>query len=91
MALAFAKREGMSFRSPWISLMVGLLEVRAVAEAEVGLRVTARIVMSSVLEVGDSRRASMVAPPCLPVAPVMRRPLDILVVLILRRWGWRLI
>lgn len=48
----------------------------AVAEAEEGLRVTARIVKSEVWE-GELMRASMVAPPCWPVAPAMRRALDI--------------
>ena len=43
---------------------------RAVAEAEDGLRVRARRL--KVLEDGEARRASMTAPPCLPVAPVMR-------------------
>jgi hypothetical protein len=40
------------------------------------LRVTARIVKEESWE-GELMRASMVAPPCWPVAPVMRRALDI--------------
>lgn len=57
--------------------MSGLLEARACAEADEGVLVTARIVIALVGLVGGlARRASIVAPPCLPVAPVMRKPFD---------------
>lgn len=80
-ASAEAKMAGTSAKSPVTSLMEGDFFCSAVAEAEVGLRVTARIVKSVMWE-GEAMRASMVAPPCWPVAPVMRRALDIVVV-----WG----
>jgi hypothetical protein len=73
---AAAKMAGTSLKSPAMSLMEGDLACKAVAEAEVGLRVTARIVKEEEWE-GELMRASMVAPPCWPVAPVMRRALDI--------------
>ena len=67
---------GTSLKSPATSLMAGDFCCKAVAEAEEGLRVTARIVKSDVWE-GELMRASMVAPPCWPVAPVMMRALYI--------------
>lgn len=66
--------------------MVGDLADRRWAEGEVVSRVTARMVKGGWEEEEEelrSRRASITAPPCLPVAPVMRRALDILVVV----WG----
>lgn len=66
---------GTSLRSPVTSLMAGDLFCKAVADAEDGLRVTARMVKSELCD-GELMRASMVAPPCLPVAPVIRMPLD---------------
>lgn len=55
--------------------MLGAFCESVVAEAEVGLRVSARMVKSWAL--GDASRASITAPPCFPVAPVMRRACDI--------------
>lgn len=56
--------------------MLGAFCASVVAEVEVGLRVRARMVRAWAC--GDARRALMTAPPCLPVAPVMRRFWDIL-------------
>ena len=62
--------------SPWTTLMEGDLESSFCAEAESGaLRVTARMVKSDVEVDGAATRESMVAPPCFPVAPRIRRDL----------------
>ena len=57
-----------SSRSPWINLTFGR-EARRRAEALEGSRVRAR---SSNFWEGVEVRALIRAPPCLPVAPVMR-------------------
>lgn len=63
-----------SFRSPLTILTLGDFCSNFWAEAESGDRVTATIVKFSARD--EASRALMVAPPCLPVAPVMRRTLD---------------
>ncbi len=68
---------GQSSRLPWTTLILGDRFESEVAVEEVALRVTARMVKLEAW--GDASRASMQARPCLPVAPVMRRVLDILV------------
>jgi hypothetical protein len=60
--------------SPWTSLMLLPLDVSFCAEAPAVLRVTARRVKSGLLA-----RLSITAPPCLPVAPVTRMVLDMVV------------
>ncbi len=67
---------GQSLRSPWTTLMLAARFESEVAEGEVPLRVMARMVKFEAWE--DASRASMQARPCLPVAPVMRRFLDML-------------
>lgn len=64
----------LSLRSPWRILICGERWARRVAEVEVELRVSAR--MEKAGAEGEESRASMQARPCLPVAPVMRRVLD---------------
>ena len=54
--------------------MVGDFAINAFALAEVGFRVSARMVMGGID--GEESRALMTAPPCFPVAPVIRRILD---------------
>jgi len=61
--------------SPWTSLMLLPLEVSFCAEAPEVLRVTASRVKSGLLA-----RLSITLPPCLPVAPVTRMALDMIVV-----------
>lgn len=68
---AVRKRPGTSSRLPWQSLMAGERAARDCAEAEVESRVTPRMVKEGA--VGEDRRARITAPPCWPVAPVMRR------------------
>jgi len=67
---AALKIESQSSRSPLTSLMRSDLAVRAFAPLDSGFRVTARIEMSEISEA--EQRASMTAPPCFPVAPMMR-------------------
>ncbi len=71
------KMPGQSLRSPWISLIWGERWARRLAEGEEALRVRARIEKEE--GEGEERRDSMQARPCLPVAPVMRRVLDMFV------------
>lgn len=71
-------------KSPRIRVMDGCLWVRARAEAEVGVRVTAKISKGGDVVRGEGVRSEeMRARPCLPVAPVtiMRRGVvDIVIV-----------
>src|SRR5271154_2722974 len=59
-----------SLKSPWTRETLGL-EASFWAAGEEGFRVRARIEKGGLA--GESRRALTTAPPCLPVAPVMRR------------------
>lgn len=71
-SLACWKRASVLLRSPWRRVTFGDRLASLWAEGEVLSRVTARSLKSAFLE----RRARMAAPPCLPVAPVMRRERD---------------
>lgn len=62
--------------SPCTMVMSGDLAARAMAAGEEELRVRARILY--LFASGESRRAEITPPPCLPVAPVMRTVLDVM-------------
>lgn len=72
--LAFAKMAGASFRSPWTSKIFGDVFLSSCAAGELGFRVTARIVKSDLA----CNRLFTTAPPCFPVAPVIRTARDML-------------
>ena len=76
---AALKTSGVSSRSPLTSFMMVDFAARALAEAESGFRVRARMVKSA-LE-SEARMVSMTFLPCLPVAPSTRRGLGELMVL----------
>src|SRR4051794_34939661 len=89
--LASLRSAGTSLRSPWTSWILPR-EARRLAEAEVVSRVRARI-LNWLPSLSRSRRASMAAPPCLPVAPVMRSVFAIMLILVIgirfrMRLGW---
>lgn len=68
---ADAKTARGSSRLPSIKVILGDRAARALAAAEVFLRVRARMLKEEAE--GEARREVIRAPPCLPVAPVMRR------------------
>ena len=68
---ADAKTAWGSLKLPSIKVTLGDFAASALAEAEVVLRVKARMLKEEAD--GEARRDVMRAPPCLPVAPVIRR------------------
>lgn len=64
-------------RLPPIREIEGDLEAKRREEAEVGERVRAYILVVVGEKAGEDRRAEMTEPPCFPVAPVIRREVDI--------------
>ena len=65
-------------RLPWIREIEGDLEAKRREEAEVGERVRAYIFVVEGEKAGEERRAEMTEPPCFPVAPVIKREVDML-------------
>ena len=66
------KIAGQSFKLPWTNLICsGDLSASRLADADSVLRVRAKMMISE--ELGAESKAWITAPPCVPVAPVMRK------------------
>jgi hypothetical protein len=74
-ALAWLKISSMALKSPVMSLIFGDFWRSRCADADLALRVKARISKGAF----TLRRALIVEPPCFPVAPVMRIARDAIV------------